>query len=81
VLVAPNDDLFDEIARRDSLVDSVGRNFHVLIAGPSTLPTLLAALRMAFRGTSVGRPAALANGPRSQMLAAKDDFKPDRAKP
>ena len=57
VLVAPNDDLFDEIARRDSLVDSVGRNFHVLIAGPSTLPTLLAALRMAFRGTSVGRPA------------------------
>ena len=67
VLVAPNDDLFDEIARRDSLVDSVGRNFHVLIAGPSTLPTLLAALRMAFRGTSVGRPAALANGPRSQM--------------
>jgi DNA recombination protein RmuC len=67
VLVAPNDDLFDEIARRDSLVDSVGRNFHVLIAGPSTLPTLLAALRMAFRGTSVGRPAALLNGPRIQM--------------
>ena len=72
VLVAPNDDLFDEIARRDSLVDSVGRNFHVLIAGPSTLPTLLAALRMAFRGTSVGRPAVVPNGPRSQMLAAKE---------
>jgi DNA recombination protein RmuC len=80
VLVAPNDDLFDEIARRDSLVDSVGRNFHVLIAGPSTLPTLLAALRMAFRGTSVGRPAALANGPRTQSFTVDGDLTPNAPK-
>lgn len=80
VLVAPSDDLFDEIARRDSLVDSVGRNFHVLIAGPATLPTLLAALRMAFRGTSAGRAAALPNGPRGQMPAAGDDLEQTPAK-
>ena len=76
LLVAPSDDLFAEIARRDSLVDSVGRNFHVMIAGPATLPTLLTGLRMAFRGTSAARGVNLPNGPRSQMPAADDDFKP-----
>ena len=32
------DDLFAEVARRDSLVDSIRRDFHVMIAGPTTLP-------------------------------------------
>lgn len=72
VLMAPNDDLFDEIVRRDSLIDSIERDFHVLIAGPATLPTLLTALRMAFRGTSASRNAAHSNGPRSQMPRGED---------
>jgi DNA recombination protein RmuC len=80
VLVAPSDDLFDEIVRRDSLVDAVGRDFHVLIAGPATLPTLLTALRMAFRGTSAGRAATQPNGPRGRALAggraANGDLEP-----
>ena len=55
VLFAPTDDLFGEIARRDTLVEELRRDFHVIIAGPGTLPTLLAGLREAFRGTA---PAA-----------------------
>jgi DNA recombination protein RmuC len=62
VLLAPTNDLFDEIARRDALVDAVRRNFHVMIAGPATLPTLLMGLRMAFRGTSAKTPNP-PNGP------------------
>ena len=34
VLLAPTNDLFEEIARRDALVDTVRRSFHVMIAGP-----------------------------------------------
>jgi DNA recombination protein RmuC len=69
VLVAGSDDLFAEIARRDSLLDNVQRNFHVAIAGPATLPTLLTGLRMAFRGTSRPSTADRPNGSGSQMLA------------
>jgi DNA recombination protein RmuC len=71
VLLAPSDDLFAEIARRDALVDNVRRNFHVMIAGPATLPTLLMGLRMAYRGTSTPAPN-LANGPRQPLAADAD---------
>jgi DNA recombination protein RmuC len=71
VLLAPIDDVFEEIVRRDSLVDAV-RNFHVVIAGPSTLPTLLTGLRMAFMGTRAA-PVNLSNGPLDSTLAAKAD--------
>jgi DNA recombination protein RmuC len=62
VLLAPTNDLFEEIARRDALVDTVRRSYHVMIAGPTTLPTLLTGLRMAFRGTSATTPNR-SNGP------------------
>jgi DNA recombination protein RmuC len=72
VLLAPTDDLFAEIARRDSLVDAVRRNFNIMIAGPATLPTLLTGLRMAFKGTSTV-PARMANGPERASLAPDGD--------
>jgi DNA recombination protein RmuC len=57
LLFVPTDDLFGEIARRDALVETLRREFHVIVAGPTTLPTLLTGLREAFRGTapSAGR--------------------------
>jgi DNA recombination protein RmuC len=72
VLLVPTDDLFAEIVRRDSLVDSVRRNYHVVIAGPATLPTLLTGLRMAFMGTSAAT-VNLPNGPLGPSLAAEGD--------
>lgn len=70
VLLAPSDDLYAEIARRDSLVDAVRRNFNVMIAGPATLPTLLTGLRMAFKGTSTGA-VKRSNGPLAATLAGE----------
>jgi DNA recombination protein RmuC len=52
ILFVPSDDLFGEIVRRDALVETARRDFHVIVAGPATLPTLLMGLREAFRGTS-----------------------------
>ncbi len=80
VLMAPSDDLFAEIARRDSLLDNVQRNFHVTLVGPATLPTLLTGLRMAFRGTSATRTLNPPNGPRSEQPSAEGDFNPTPAK-
>ena len=70
VLFAPTDDLFGEIARRDTLVEELRRDFHVIIAGPGTLPTLLAGLREAFRGTA---PAArrVTNGSAGRNFAGQ----------
>jgi DNA recombination protein RmuC len=55
ILFVPTDDLLAEIARRDSLVESLRHDLHVMVAGPATLPTLVTGLRLALRGT---RPAA-----------------------
>ena len=66
VLLAPTNDLFAEIARREALVDTVRRSYHVMIAGPTTLPTLLTGLRMAFRGTG----ATKSNRPNGPLDAA-----------
>src|SRR5262249_27232341 len=51
VLFVPNDDIYAEIARRDTLVETLRRDFHVIAAGPATLPPLVRGLREAFRGT------------------------------
>jgi DNA recombination protein RmuC len=72
VLLVPVGDVFGEIARRDSLLDSVRRTCNVVIAGPATLPTLITGLRMAFMGTSAGGPA-LSNGPLRQQATADGD--------
>jgi DNA anti-recombination protein RmuC len=59
VLFIPADDLFEEIARRDDLVETLRRDFHVIVAGPATLPTLVMGLRAAFKGTT---PKAVGGG-------------------
>jgi DNA recombination protein RmuC len=56
ILFVPTDDLFAEITRRDSLVESLRHDLHVMVAGPATLPTLVTGLRLALRGT---RPSAV----------------------
>jgi len=61
VLFVPTDDLFAEIARRDSLVETMRRDFHVMVASPATLPTLLMGLRVVSKtppsGTKAGTQA------------------------
>jgi DNA recombination protein RmuC len=67
VLFVPTDDIYGEIARRDTLVETLRRDFHVIAAGPATLPPLVRALREAFRGTQpstvkANNGSALGNG-------------------
>jgi DNA recombination protein RmuC len=52
ILFVPIDDLFAEIARRDSFVEILRHDLHVVVAGPATLPSLVTALRLALRGTA-----------------------------
>jgi DNA recombination protein RmuC len=61
ILFVPTDDMYEEIARRDNLVETLRRSYHVIVAGPATLPTLVRALREAFRGTA-SSTAKVANG-------------------
>jgi DNA recombination protein RmuC len=61
ILFVPTNDLFEEIARRDNLVETLRRHYHVIVAGPTTLPTLVRGLREAFRGTAPSTTKA-ANG-------------------
>jgi DNA recombination protein RmuC len=59
VLFVPTDDLYGEITRRGTLGEMLRRTYHVIVAGPETLPALVGGLREAFRGTapSTGRPS------------------------
>jgi DNA recombination protein RmuC len=52
MLFVPTDDLYGEIARRGTLVETLRRKHHVIVAGPVTLPALVGSLREAFRGTT-----------------------------
>jgi|GEM_PF-6302658 len=71
VLLVPMEDVLEEIQRRDSLVDAIRRSWHVVVAGPSTLPTLLTGLRTAFMGTTAAPRAG--NGHLGTALAADGD--------
>src|SRR5262249_40390588 len=55
VLFVRTDQWYAEIVRRDTLVETLQHNFHVIVAGPATLPPLLRGLREAFRGTRPSR--------------------------
>jgi len=61
VLFVPTEDLYGEIVRRDALVETLLRDFNVIVAGQVTLPTLLRGLRKALRGT-VPSTARVTNG-------------------
>jgi DNA recombination protein RmuC len=53
VMFLPTEGLFAEVVRRPGLVDMLQREFHVMVAGPTTLVSLLTSLRMGFRSLAI----------------------------
>jgi DNA recombination protein RmuC len=53
VMFLPTEGLFAEIIRRPGLVDWLQRECHVMVAGPTTLVSLLTSLRMGFRTLAI----------------------------
>jgi DNA recombination protein RmuC len=53
VMFLPTEGLFAEVIRRPGLVDALQRECHVMVAGPTTLVSLLTALRMGFRSLAI----------------------------
>ena len=53
VLYLPTEGLFAEVVRRPGLVDALQRECHIMVAGPTTLTTLLTAVRMGFRSLAI----------------------------
>jgi len=53
VMFLPTEGLFAEIIRRPGLVDWLQRECHVMVAGPTTLVSLLTSLRMGFRSLAI----------------------------
>jgi DNA recombination protein RmuC len=53
VLFVPTEGLFAEVLRRPGLVDGLQREHRVMVAGPTTLASLLTALRMGFRSLAI----------------------------
>lgn len=49
ILFLPTEGLFAEVARRPGLVEQIQRDWHVTIAGPTTLTAQLSAFSMGFR--------------------------------
>ncbi|HVB69667.1 MAG TPA: DNA recombination protein RmuC [Acetobacteraceae bacterium] len=46
VMYLPTDGLFAEIARTPGLIDSLGRDYHVVVLGPSLFPALLRTIHL-----------------------------------
>src|ERR1051325_10744880 len=53
VLFLPTEGLFAEVIRRPELVDALQRDCHIMVAGPTTLVSLLVAFRMGFRSLAI----------------------------
>jgi DNA recombination protein RmuC len=53
VLFLPTEGLFAEVVRRPGLVDALQREWHVMVAGPTTLVSLLVSLRVGFRSLAI----------------------------
>jgi DNA recombination protein RmuC len=53
VMFLPTEGLFAEVIRRPGLADTLQREFHVMVAGPTTLASLLTSLRMGFRTLAI----------------------------
>ena len=58
VMYLPTEGLFAEIVRRPGLIDAMQRECRIMVAGPTTLVTLLTALRMGFRSLAIQRRSA-----------------------
>jgi DNA recombination protein RmuC len=53
VLFLPTEGLFAEVIRRPGLVDTLQRDCHIMVAGPTNLVSLLVAFRMGFRSLAI----------------------------
>jgi DNA recombination protein RmuC len=53
VLFLPTEGLFAEVIRRPGLVDALQRDHRIMLAGPTTLVSLLVAFRMGFRSLAI----------------------------
>lgn len=53
ILFLPTEGLFAEVVRRAGLVDALQREFRVVLAGPTTLVSILSSLRMGFRTLAI----------------------------
>jgi len=53
VMYLPTEGLFAEVVRRPGLIDAIQRECRVMIAGPTTLFTLLTAMRMGFKSLAI----------------------------
>jgi DNA recombination protein RmuC len=53
IIFLPTEGLFAEILRRPGLFDTLQREFHVLVTGPTTLLALLNSLQMGFRTLAI----------------------------
>jgi DNA recombination protein RmuC len=53
VMFLPTEGLFAEVVRRPGLVEALQRECHIMVAGPTTLTTLLTAVRMGFRSLAI----------------------------
>jgi DNA recombination protein RmuC len=53
LLFLPTEGLFAEVLRRPGLFDSLQRDFHVTVAGPTTLTAQISSLQMGFRTLAI----------------------------
>jgi DNA recombination protein RmuC len=53
VLFLPTEGLFAEVVRRPGLIDALQREWHIMVAGPTTLLSLLVSLRVGFRSLAI----------------------------
>jgi len=58
VLFLPTEGLYAEVLRRPALVEQLGREYKVNVAGPTTLAAYLNALQMGFRSLAVQKKSA-----------------------
>ncbi|QNK03001.1 DNA recombination protein RmuC [Dyella telluris] len=55
VLFLPTEGLYAEVIRRPGLFETLQRDFHVTVAGPTTLTALLNSLQMGFRTLAIAK--------------------------
>ncbi len=58
ILFLPTEGLYAEILRQPDLVQSLQRDFRVVVAGPTTLSAILTSLRMGFRTLAIEKRAS-----------------------
>jgi len=51
----PTEGLFAEVVRRPGLMDALQREFHLMVAGPTNLVSLLVSFRLGFRALAIQR--------------------------